>query len=162
MGVESYFINAKLNQQFNIEQLKSFLVNNSFDVSPYIIKFDGIFPKKKISELDFVVEGIVLCTLFEKNDISLQACFSCYEKSMDIMSSVLLKFRDNNILQYAYYGDHHFKLQVMNRNNIIDVINDISSERFNYFQTNYTRKEVELLPNEFYKYYNKHRKVLKE
>lgn len=69
---------------------------------------------------------------------------------------------ENNLIMYLYYGECHFDVKYIEENLIIDILDEITFKRRESFYANYTRKEINLLPNDFYVYYNKHAKILKE
>ena len=67
-----------------------------------------------------------------------------------------------NLIRYLYYGKRRFDVQYIEETLIIDILDEITFKRRESFYANYTRKELNLLPNDFYAYYNKHAKILKE
>lgn len=161
MGVESFFITANTNYEINIIHLKKFFLENNFFVSNYIKRYGGIFSKKIVSPNDIVVENIILCTPIAENELCFQACFSCYEKAVNIISHILIKMQSENIIKQIYYNSQTFNIYSMSQSDIVNIINELNFERWNYFKDNYTAKVIDLLPNEFYFYYNKHRNLLK-
>ena len=69
---------------------------------------------------------------------------------------------ENDLIMYLYYGKCCFNVQYSEETLIIDILDEITFKRRESFYVNYTSKELNLLPNDFYAYYNKHIKILKE
>ncbi len=160
MGVESFFLNAKVSREKLKSDVVDCLINAGFHVSEHTRMLGGIWKKKIVLDNEFVINNLIICSLDIDSNICLQACFSCYEKAMGMMIDVLLVLKKCKYIDQITHGADTLMLCDLSAKEIAPVISDWHSERYLYFQSNYTRKEIELLPDDFYSYYRKHRKEL--
>lgn len=162
MGVESFFINAKLNRLMDMGDIKVFLDENSFLVSPYEEKYGCLFRKKRIIHSIIVVDNVVELNISDGKNLSLMACFTCYKKARNIMSEIIFSLHSSGYIKYAYYGDRKFFCKKADKEELDKWIRDTSVRRCAYFRAQFTDKEFDILPNnDFYEYYRKHRHYLK-
>ena len=160
MGVESYFVDVKLKKILNIEDIQKILIRNGFNVSKHVIKYGWIFPIKQQSERDIIIDNIILCSV-ERDNISFEACFSCYDKSVAKIITILAQFKKENLIQYLYFGREKFDIQDKNIEDLNKLLDIFTFKRRKIFYDNYTKQEIEILPHDFYPYYRKNRKKLK-
>lgn len=161
MGVESFFVKSRLIDQKSMSDVIDLLSNNGFTISNRILILGGLFKKKIVLDHEFVVNSIVVCNMDEDHHICLQACFSCYDQAIWMMVDVLSKLQEDKLIDGISYGNFACHLAGLSKNDMFTTIYNLHLNRYLYFQSNYTSEEIELLPEEFYRYYMKHRKTLK-
>ena len=161
MGVESYFVNAKIKDGCTAKDvLKIIESNNSLEVIP----FDKLNAKKSyifITDKDCIISKVVKFSIIDLQTKSLQACFSCYEKSLEIIAEIILTIMEANISEYFFYCDRRFDFSNCEKSKIINILDNQMHNRHLYFLNNFTQQRFDVLPDDFYSYYDSHRKELK-
>ena len=66
-----------------------------------------------------------------------------------------------NLSECFFYCDYQFDFSECEKDQIISMLNHQMQKRYTYFQSNFTKQKFDVLPEEFYDYYNRHRKILK-
>ena len=162
MGVESFYIVSKISNDKSFSAIMKSLLNSHYTVSKYTRVFGGLFKKKVMLDSEFVINNLIICSDNQDDNICFQACFSCYDKAIDIIVDVLITLRNDMLIDSISFGHDYFELSNKSRDEIYFIIFNMHKDRFCYFQNNYTTINIDVLPNEFYRYYTKYRKTLKK
>ena len=160
MGVESFFFTVELSNDIQIETIKELFCANGFCISSYYKKYGGLFKTKKRSMKEFVVNGIVLVSL-DASMVNFQACFSCYEKAINIMFNCSTLLSEKQMVKCILYAGNEIKDALMSKESFFDHLYEINQNRLLFFKTNYTDQNIEILPNNyFFDYYRHHKREL--
>ncbi len=161
MGVESFYIASKISNDKSPSEIMECLKNNDFSIVKHTLVLGGIFKKKVTPDNEFVINDLIICSINADGNISLRACFSCYNKSIGIIVDILSTLRNAQLIENISDGSDVVNLADKSKDTLRSVIFDMHSSRYSYFQSNYTSAQIDLLPDDFYSYYMKHRKALK-
>lgn len=160
MGIESYFINLKLvSESYDIDTITAILLNHEFQIKKYAYFSKRFWRVKEIETNMLVINDIVLMDfLIDSNEpyITLQACYSCFYKSIKIVSSIIRCLCDSRIIKYAFYCDTIISLDCMT--NLDKILENFYNEKYQYFLSIFPNKKMDVLPNEFYYNVRKNRK----
>lgn len=160
MGVESFFLHCQLSIEIDIDFFSNLLSEGGFEVMPYFHKYDGLFTST-VKSKEIVIERIILCG-FEKNYINFQACFSCYEKAVEKMFDCLYYLHKRVCLKEISYGGIILNASLKDKASFAYMMYEINNKRLASFRQNYTSHYIEILPHDFYRFYNRHRRELKK
>ncbi len=153
MGVESYFVSVKVNRLISIDEWIINLSKNNYKAKRYYefynSKFLGI-RKKRLSSNDILVNDIVVISKNNDYRFSLIACFSCYEKSINLICNLVATF--NTDIDYLYYGKNIFNNDI---NCLSKWITNLQKKRYMYFLELFGEISLDIPPNEFYYMYRK-------
>lgn len=161
MGVESFYIASKISNDKSPSEIMECLKNNDFSIIRHTLVLGGIFKKRVTPDNEFVINDLIICAIGADSSISLWACFSCYEKAVDIIVDILSTLKNARLIENISHGSDIVSLADKSKDTLRSIIFDMHSSRYSYFQANYTSAQIDLLPDEFYSYYMKHRKALK-
>lgn len=162
MGVESFYIVSKISNDNSSSQIIECLENSNFSTVKRTLILGGIFKTKVTLDNEFVINDLIICSIDTNNNISFQACFSCYNKAIDIIVDILSTLQNAQLIENISYGSDVVSLVYKSKDTLRSVIFGMHSNRYSYFQKNYTSVQIDLPPDEFYSYYMKHRKALKK
>lgn len=161
MGVECFYVNVFLNEDYSISTIVELLKARNLMVSPYYhVGRKLCFKKYYQSNEEVVVNSIVKMQKNDFRSITLLSCFSCYKKGIQIIYEVLSLFNDIQAIEKITFNGKVYSALEIN-NGIFKTIYSSFLERLKYFQKEYTDEEIDVLPDSyFFDYYKKNRKRL--
>lgn len=160
MGAESFFVNAFLNDLVSYDTIITSLQERGFSVTPYTkTYYKFIFKKNYTRKSVLVLNSIVICDLTLSGEVSFQACFSCYDQAVKTITEAIVYLREYGMISEIFYGTQ--KLSDLTCERITEFINANNSRRLAIFRTNFTKQYIEVLPDDFFDYYRKHRGQIK-
>lgn len=141
MGIESYFLNLKLNpEKANRKEICRFLKDRGFSVreqrygSPVL---GGCILINKVLLADYAEAQQVL---------SLQACFSCFDKTKESMAEVASALRKDSYADYAFHGSE--MIYDTEADKLAEIIERYTETARHRFVSAYSGKQADLLPND--------------
>ena len=162
MGVESFYIVSKISNNKSPSEILKCLENRNFSIVRHTLIFGSIFKKKVTSDNEFVINDLIIFSIDANDNLSFRACFSCYSKAIGIIVDIISTLQNAQFIENISYGSDVVSLADKSKDTLRSIIFDMHSSRYSYFQSNYTSTQIDLLPDEFYSYYMKHRKALKK
>lgn len=162
MGVESFYVVSKISNDKSPSEILKCLENRNFSIVRHTLIFGSIFKKKVTSDNEFVINDLIIFSIDANDNLSFRACFSCYSKAISIIVDIISTLQNAQFIENISYGSDVVSLADKSRDTLRSIIFDMHSSRYSYFQSNYTSMQIDLLPDEFYSYYMKHRKALKK
>lgn len=157
MGMESFFINLKVKKKANVHLILQILEESGYVITTSIPfkKSISFRLKHHVNNQVTSINRIIVVNYSEFNlTLSLQACFSCFDNAKDIIVDVAKQLASNGIVEFAYYGDK--TIDPKDFSALDRFISDCTKEKRLLFINRYGSLNVNLLPNDFFDYVNKH------
>lgn len=154
MGMESYFLNVKLaeNAPRSFAEICAQLAADGFQVTAE--KQRWFAGKKPVSDQVIVEKVVVLDYNEKKQTVSMEACFSCFEKSRNCMAAIARYFSSRAWAENAFYGTKILPDAAFST--LEAWIDEYTAEKRRIFIQNYGDQQIDLLPNaDFYRKYRK-------
>ena len=111
MGVESFYIVSKISNDNSSSQIIECLENSNFSTVKRTLILGGIFKTKVTLDNEFVINDLIICSIDTNNNISFQACFSCYNKAIDIIVDILSTLQNAQLIENISYGSDVVSLE---------------------------------------------------
>lgn len=157
MGMESFFLNLKVHENTTIRGILGVLEESGYVVttSTPAKKCFSFRQKHHTNDRVVYINNILVVDYSPLNlTLSLQACFSCFDKAIDMIIDVSRKLASNGLVEFAYYGEKTLDPQDFSA--LDAFISDCTKEKRQLFIDRYGQLSIHLLPNEFFDYVNKH------
>ena len=159
MGAESFFLNLRLSntEQGDFKKICSGIETNGFEVKTTIRRKVFFFVKtRKLPTNCAIINRVILLEYDEKyKNISLQACFSCFQKSHKYIAELYRCLYQCNIVSYAYYGNN--VIEGCDFAHLERIITAYTVSQHRAFIQKYSERQVDILPgDEFYRNYRKY------